>query len=467
MQKGILINRYLPDNLFNQIESYASDLVMTKTTPQTLDLSIRKADVQVCCDFLKNPYLKDTLRLYELNYGARMVQPFLGHDELIGSIEMDKATGFIESQCGYKKKSQWFAAGFYDEIYFDSVLDEIPLWKVAGKIETQLRDVYCGGKKQRTFIIQSPAHLLHTKRIYGQQNQALKNFRESAYGMNPYEGGTNALAQYLLRGRRFWSFDCVRWDRKAPWMKLIYKFRNKYLQDDKFKEWCTTHLIDSHLVLPNGDLITKDWGNNSGSGNTTGDNILGMVFMIYLAFMTFSKGDPNIMDHIFFKCFGDDVIGSDNLPISDEQLERLLRDAFASIGIEFDPFLISNDLGDHTFLGFTFKKIQEGWVPQYPTGTISKSFLYLQHNMKSEGEISKMLSLLYMSGGNGYEFYNLIRHAFIQVLMNIKGEDETDFVRVVRQHGVPEYSDVISWYLGFENSSLVFNFLPKDTFILD
>lgn len=458
MQRGSFFG-ILSEETVKLIEGWAGDLVVTKSTFRSLDISVRKMDEKPCYDFLDCPYWEQAKKQLYKDYGPKLILDgqSLTIDETIGSMDMSKAVGFIEGKAGYRKKSQWFAAGHLGEIFDDDVLAEIPVWKVVGKVETRPRKVYVLEEKQRTFVIEPVVPLFHRKRIYGGQNRALKNFKSSAYGFNPYEGGTDAMARKLIKHKRFWEWDAKKWDRKASWMRTIYDFRNSLLPYDKFKTWVTNSGIESTLVLPNGDVVWKDWGNNSGSGNTTTDNILGMIVITYLAITILFPDNPEYLEDkwLTFFAFGDDVIGADSLPCTDEQFIYAVEKAFALFGVELEPFIVDHKLHGHTFLGFTFVEIQEGWIPAYNLETIAKSFLYKAHNMREEGEITKLISLMLMSAGHGKEIYDTFRSAVVEVVFNTQSE----FVKAIRKSGVPGYYDVIDWYLGYESKNSEVNFI--------
>jgi len=443
MPKGFA-SKYVSTHNSELLEKWADDMVITKSTFETLDISVRKMDNFPLYDFTDDSEYLKACTILKDRYLEGLLCPILTLDETIVSIDRTKACGFIENQCGYRSKGDWIDAGYISEMWHDDVLKEIPLWKVAGKIESENRVTYLEDHKQRTFIIEPIGLYFHHKRIYGAQSIAMRGCFWSAYGFNPYEGGVNKLANRLMKHRRFWMWDAVRWDRKAAWMRAVYTLKNMCLPEDKFKEWVTEHNVNSHLVLPNGDLIYKTWGNNSGSGSTTVDNILGMSLIIIHALLRLSKGDPNIVDLVEAACFGDDVVGSDSINCSDEEFEKVFRETFNMYGHELDPFIVTRDIERLEFLGFRFKNLGGWYGPLYNLGTLAKSFLYSVEKISRDGEISKMLSLLMMSAGHGLEIYTVFRDALNEVIT----KSETDLAKRLARFGVPTHDEALEFYRG-------------------
>jgi hypothetical protein len=457
MKPGVY-NGLIEKMLYNRINELAGDYVITKNTKKTLDVSVRKFDMKPCYDFRQDPYYSLAVEiLAEKNAGA-LLQDSMSIEEIMQALDWKKSAGFVAGYNGYKTKHHWMTAGYLREIYdYESLIKEVPIWKVAGKQEPEERTVYTREYKQRTFIIEPVETLWHTKRLWGNQNEGLKQYWWSAYGMDPYEGGVQRMALRLLRYKRYWELDGKRWDRMAAWMQEVYLVRNTFIKGDPLKDWLTVNKISTHCVLPNGDYIFKDWGNNSGSGNTTGDNIMGMELVLIHAMLRLGNGDRQFVEEMWARCFGDDVLAGDNLNCSDEELRQSIEETFKLYGVELDPFIITHSLEGMSFLGFKLKEIIGGWIPVYDLGRLAKSFLFETHTTTPEGNINRMLSILLMVAGNGETIYNMFREAFMDVLCNAQIELTKKLLRV----GVPTYDEVISWYLGTESKSHFFFFLNE------
>lgn len=445
------LNTLIDSETLNEILALNSDLVITKSTDRTLDLSVRKMDQEPCYDFQRDPHFPRAKELLLEMYREALCQAPLSIDDTLARLDLSKSCGFVATRSGYRSKGEFFNAGHLYGILQKSICKEIPLWRVSGKIEADYRCDYVNEFKQRTFIIEPPELLFHRKRIYGNQNEGMKQHAWSMYGFNPYEGGVDRMAQTLLKHKRFWEWDAKKWDRKASWMRSIYEVRNHFVIEDDFRDWVTENGIVSVLVLPNGDVIRKRWGNNSGSGTTTGDNILGMsLIVLHMLLRLFDGDESKFKNKVEVCCFGDDVVGSDDLDVSDESLEKCIRETFALYGHELDPLKIVHSLEECSFLGFRFHKSELGWVPQYDLGVISKSFLFLKEDLDLQAQISKLMSLLIMTAGHGNETYNIFKDAVTSIVYN----SQSEFCTVIKKHGIPDYNTTMAWYLGLEDHGL-------------
>jgi hypothetical protein len=454
---------FIEPNVLARLQGLSGDYVYSRSDYKHNDASVRKMDRAPCYDFEKCPnfylafaYVSDMFREC---LKVRHMTP----QEVLETSELDKAAGFFFSQKGFKKKADVVRAGYMSRMFDPQLTSFRPLWKAVGKEEYRLREHYLLQDKQRTFIVEPFELYFHHKRIFGNQNEAIKGVGWSAYGLNPYEGGVNRMAKRLLRNPRFIMLDGKLWDRVFAIMSYIYKMRAEGVDFDSFMEWVIANNICSFVLLPNGDVIFKTWGNNSGSATTTGDNILGMALCVAHSFLNLGLL-PQQLDHIVAYLFGDDVMLSHNLPlsVSDEQIEKVFRDTFLMYGVEMDPFVSGSNLSDFTFLGFTFEKMDDHWVPKYPLDRLAFSFLHQHDKCSPEAEISKMSSLMLMSAGNGEEYFSLFRTAFMDVILNVDVAI-TKQLRLNNFAAVPSFADVVNWYCGLEGSCVVSNFLHTVT----
>jgi len=228
----------------------------------------------------------------------------------------------------------------------------------------------------------------------------------------------------------------------------------------------TNNRCKSRVVLPCGDFIEKDWGNNSGSGSTTVDNIIGMAIVLVHLFLRLGVPEHLINDMVFAYLFGDDVVMGDNVDVSDEVFTAAVVETFGLYGFILDPLVISNDLADMEFLGFKFQKIGAFWVPKYDLGTLCFGYTHGHGKMSTASEISKFASILLMSAGHGECVYNKFRNELINVLVNVNDKD-LNYLKLNDFRAIPMYNACINWYCGLEslnvdNSRFFQNFLPLE-----
>lgn len=445
------ISQYFSVDCVSFFKETRGDFVATSTTREHLLRSILKMDVEPNYKVLSHPSYGVAVDFVGSMFDFAFRQDLMSYDLILDEVVMDTSSGVIEALRGLPKKRDCVVAGLpYDE-YENPDCDEIPIWKVSGKLEIKDFESYVTNKKQRTFIIEPFGHLWQTKKYYGMQNKALKMLGWSFYGFNPYSGGTHSLGLSLDRHPRKWMFDGKGWDRGLSIMETVYRLRRTYRDNSIVLDWVDKWLINSVLQLPDGDVIYKSWGNNSGSGNTTGDNIIAMDILISLVFLHLGATVDEIKRNVFVASFGDDVVGSDSFGYSDQSLENAFRHVFTDLsGIVLDPLVITNDTENLTFLGFGFGRCRDSYVPKYDLGRLSASVLGNIKSMEPPAELNKLVSLMLMSAGNGQDVYNFFRTAVVDVINSCDHPDVHKLASCNLDVIVPSYDAVIDWYLGYE-----------------
>lgn len=436
----------------NFCKENSGDYVVSNSTESHLSASIRKVDAPVNYSFRDD---KENLvnalcfvgDMFDECFRAPNMLPY----EVLEETELKTSSGVIMAQRGLPKKGDCIRADLHNLEFPDPNLDDPVLWKVSGKVEPRTRHDYVILGKQRTFIIEPFEHLWHTKIEYGNQNKALKNKGFSAYGFNPYEGGVNRLALDLVKHKRFWMLDGKGWDRLLPHMREVYALRNKYKINTALLRWVYGNLMNSYLVCPNGDVIFKTWGNNSGSGNTTGDNILAMAITICHVFYYLGYTTEEIKSNLFVAIFGDDVVASDSFSCSDEKLKEAFDHVFTGLyGIVLDPFVIVKDITQLTFLGFTFCKFHDWYIPAYPLDKLCASAMGNVKSMNESAELGKLTSLMLMSAGHGRAVFDFFRSAVVQVIEKSDSEECTRLRSFDLDKVIPSYYTTLAWYIGWE-----------------
>jgi hypothetical protein len=422
---------------------------------KSFDTSFRKMDVAPCRSYDQHHLFERALEHTYHTYGR--VFASIGDccisntEEVMASIVMDKSSGVPWVLLGLRTKAACFSNPAF-RAYMSNWPDMIePVWKVIDKIEWYHKDDIDKGKV-RTFIIPPADFLFWQKVLYQKQNEAMKMVHTSAYGFNPYGGGTNELALKLLINPVFFMYDVSGYDRKMPIMQEVYDLRNSYLPDDlePLYKWVSHNTVHSLLIHPDGTIVLKDVGNNSGSGNTTSDNILSHD--IISNHFVLSAIEPDFENINFFvrQLFGDDCVGS--CPECDfVELERIIRSTFALYGYELDPVVISHDLTDMEFLGFRFGFRDGYWIPVYDQKRLLASFCYEIQNKRPSASLCKAYSLTVMAFGGDQETFNEMRTALAHHLDYFKSSTDPNIQSFVEM-GVPSYSDCFSFFTGLECS---------------
>lgn len=436
-----------------RILKLAGNYCYTKSTKKHLDVSVRKMDKQPCYKFLDDPYYERAFDYVKRKFEDGLTQPHMTPSEILADLDLTKAPGFFETWRGFRTKADCVLGGVLSEYMKPEMLDEVPIWKVSGKNEIKETDDYVGKFKQRTFIIEPFNMLWHDKRIFGNQSNGLKNNWWSAYGFNPYDGGVGSLWTTLSRFRRYWEWDVVGYDRIFALMAEVCKIRTSFSAPDPFTQWVTDNKIRSILVLPNGDIISKYWGNNSGSGTTTGDNIIGMSIILSHAFFRAGLNEKQVDELVHAFIFGDDVLGGDNLEFSDEFMRELFISTFALYGYTLDPLIISHSIEGMSFLGFELHEMDSHFVPKYKLPRLAFSFANaVSDSEDTEKELSKMMSLMLMSVGHGREVYDLFRLSLKQSILRSTCKMSARLMRNGLDSNIPTFDDTLAWCVGMEST---------------
>lgn len=421
-------------------------------------MSIMKMDKEAVHLYEEDPYFEQALEFVVKKIGPHFKQqPRPSSEMVMTDFPMTTSPGFPWTNLGHKTKEDALSdPGFWE---FQARMTEyVPIWRVAPKTDEWLHIDDLRKGKIRTFIIPPVHFFLAQRELFYCQNEALKEFWWSAYGFNPYYGGTNRLAQELLRNPRKIVYDVRGWDRLLPIMPKVYShLRMPYVKhpDEQLKEHVAEQTCFSTLLLPNGHLVEKDHGNNSGSGNTTTDNILAHMVILVHVLMVLFQGDEKMVEAAIARLFGDDsVLSIPECDITDEAVEEVFRRVFGMYGLELDPFVITTDLEKCEFLGFRFKQEGELWVPEYKLGRIAAAFAFSREKQNPMAQLSKMYSLMIMSAGSGEEVYNKFRAVYKNVKTQLKDTPHAASLKAWLKSPTPRYSDVINFYTGMEATSV-------------
>jgi len=422
-------------------------------TVSSVDLSIRKMDKRPTRAYKHHPYwIEAKKRVWEKYFNLFIANSSpLTTEEIVATMDRTTSAGVPWAFYGFKKKGNVMDSEYGMHIVeFKSVGTPV-VWKISPKTEW-----YPSSKldenKVRTFII-PPFHFLwYQKKIYGRQNESMKMFGFSAYGFNPYQGGVDRMAVKLLVNKYFLYYDVVGWDRLLPVLRTVYKMRNQFVGDSPDVKWVTDNVIKSTLLTPMGVLFMKWWGNNSGSGSTTNDNILGHEFIFAFTLFCIYDGDEEMVDRVVANLYGDDNMSS--LPDVPDNIEEVVRECYRCFGLELDPFYCSTSLEGCEFLGFKFTCHEGTWIPKYDTSKLMSSFCHDYEKSNVSAVISKAYTICVMCAGDfesgAFEIMqDILQHYFDAGFRKYKGN--TVF-RSYMEAGVPTRAACLSFYKGFESS---------------
>lgn len=259
-------------------------------------------------------------------------------------------------------------------------------------------------RKKSRGIFGSTFHgVIREKILYGRQNDIIHDMHQNSwikYGFVKQYGGFDTFFKSLENKSFRWESDCSGYDRKI-FLKFVYDIRNaNIINADQYQEMIdrvTSDNVNPMVLLPNGYVVRRKTGNNSGKNNTTVDNsIAHFIINIYLFLkkLVLEGAVPeeinlsDILPKVNLGIYSDDKIGSFNLEdfgwTSPEDFLSFERDVYSEFGLELkasaQAWSLDYDLGriaeKHSFLGSYagFDEFVHMYVPVPRFGKICASF---------------------------------------------------------------------------------------------
>jgi hypothetical protein len=317
-------------------------------------------------------------------------------------------------------------------------------------------------------LFQIPSfELLYSQLKFGKRiSLRLKEFHWSAYGFNPYAGGFERLARRLLKKPYRGCYDVSGWDKFLPLLKDIYQvlLKRGNIPESELEEflWMVTNTCEFLLKLNNGNVICKDYGNASGSGCTTRDNIFGHIIIfaagLYEAYLLKTGSAPplSLVHDQLVHLYGDDNVYSVDEEFSLMCDEKFLGAHLGKYGLKLKFFFggLNADLHTLSFLGASFKLKDNRWLPCYDVIRIATTMVYEQNELSLAQHLGKAFTLMVMSYPTDHfsVFYtayaNLVNSDIVQ--RNL----DDPMIRSYAFVGVPEISSIVGFYTGSEANTL-------------
>jgi hypothetical protein len=411
--------------------------------------------------YSKTPYWRAAKSMVYDTYGDlfERFSSVTSNDEVILRLNLAASGGVPWTRYGLISKRDCLNDAqfrkYLHELYANPSISK-PVWRVSGKIEWYPAEKL-DANKVRTFIV-PPFHLLwYQVKLYLGQNNSMKMFHWSAYGFNPYMGGTHNLAQRLLINKIFLFYDAVGWDRVLPVLKTVYKLRNNFGPPcEGIREWVTQNTVESFLLMAGGEIVKKEVGNNSGSGNTTNDNILAHDLIADYSLLHLFGGDSDKVESCEAALFGDDNAMSIPDPgMSYDDVEKVFREAFSHFGMELDPFHIQDTLEGVEFLGFKFHLHEGFWIPQYNQARLISSFCYdYESKLTDAKSISKSWTLTVMAAGGDRDIFEFMSRT-VQHYCDLLVDSTCPTVQAFVMLGAPQYLESVRFLSGVECGPII------------
>lgn len=413
---------------------------------------------------------EDTSRDQFYHYGIEFFSKYYGHifydsistdEEMTTMIDWTKSAGYTASFYGIRTKQELIQdSGFLESDHCLYPTKTVPITSVANKVEPkELVDIE--DDKIRHFFI-SEYHLFREQIRFGKKSSLrLKNLNWSAYGFSPFMGGAHRLATDILSKKVRFFYDVSGWDKFLPVMRdiysLIYTHSNiPAAYKDQFI-WMTKWSVSFMCCMYDGDVVLKKYGNASGSGTTTRDNIIAHIIFVaaYLSeayFIRFGELPPHfVLNQQVVKVFGDDSIISVDEDFSHVLHDGFLAGFFARYGMKL-KFLhggFDYDITKMQFLGFTFRFYNGFYIPLYDEQRLALSMIHVNEKSDTlEAYVSKVFVLTMMSFAcESYPVFKLAYDRLISSLIDNNSPVILSFREIKLSTAVLE-----GFYIGRESS---------------
>lgn len=438
------------------LDDIAGDVYyMVKPTDDNVNFSIRSLENRPKLELTSHfqiECLEQSYRFFNDQYGHLYNNGVATGEEINAYINYDKSSGYLGTFSGYRTKADIITdQAFNDWMYNNQHLSEIPIWSLTPKGEMKARsDIIVN--KIRLFKI-PPYDLLYEQIRFSKRSSIkFKMYKWSAYGFNPYSGGANTLAQNLLTMPIRFFYDLSGWDKFVPLMHAYYDIvRKNSTIPNNLKhnfEWMIRNTVNHVFKTPFGHVFMQSYGNPSGSGSTTRDNI-GMHIILVASFLIeayYSKFEkfPSValLNSQVIKIFGDDIVGSVSEDFSGILDDGFLSNFFARFGMKLKYCVVERnlDIEKMDFLGFKFRKIGNRFYPLYDIQRLATSMIYEGLDDGTlEPFISRAFTLMVMSYPS--EHFDVFKTFF---------QDICDYI-----HKAPfvDYSSTVYSYLSMRNVS--------------
>lgn len=364
-------------------------------------------------------------------------------EELYSYIDYTKSPGFPGNYFNITTKRELLSDPGYRKFCEENnhyYIPKLPVWTASPKKEFKLMEDILKDKI-RMFQI-PPFELLRSQLKFGKRiSLRLKMEKWSAYGFNPYSGGANGLAMQLLTKPWRFIYDVSGWDKFLPVMNELYSVIKQncgydewsYFEKSEF-DWMVQNTVNHILKMPDGSTYLKKYGNPSGSGCTTRDNILAHVMILsYALAEAYRKKngvmpDYSLLAQQIIYLFGDDSICAVDDEFSFICNEEFLAEVYGRFGLKLKFFVggFEEPLENLSFLGFTFKKIKKFYYPCYDVVRLASSMIYEDADtLDRSAHLSKAYVLTIMSYPT--QHFGIFNKAYKNLLDSVsKPLDETE-----------------------------------------
>nr|UOF93069.1 polyprotein [Amaranthus leaf mottle virus] len=311
--------------------------------------------------------------LYMQQKGFRQCSFITDEQIIFKALNMNAAVGALY---GGKKKD--YFEKFSDEdkanILMQSCLrlykGDLGVWNGSLKAELRCKEKILANKT-RTFTAAPLDTLLGGKTCVDDfNNQFYSKNIECCWtvGMTKFYGGWDRLLRNLPDGWIYCDADGSQFDSSlTPYLiNAVLAIRSYYMEDwdvgQQMLKNLYTEIIYTPIATPDGTIVKKFRGNNSGQPSTVVDNSLMVVLAMHYAFVKENLPYDEVENFIKFYVNGDDLIIAVH-PSKENVLDRLASH-FSSLGLNYDFTSRTRDKSELWFMSHRGIEIEGMYVPK-------------------------------------------------------------------------------------------------------
>nr|UQB75987.1 RNA-dependent RNA polymerase [Flumine Astrovirus 5] len=325
----------------------------------------------------------------------------LDFDTVVAEIDKTTSPGYPWSLCyatkgeliEEKKFRPWFDNFYKDLGKIENYPKYTSFWTSSVKAEMRPRKkaeenalrTFCASATELT-VASNKLCLDANHRFYkaGSQGRVW-----SCVGMSKFNGGWDRLARRLLKHPNGFALDVSSFDASVFRQSLldICEFRidcgNYNEEQARTLRTIYHHYTSSTIVLTNGDVVRKDTGGPSGSGNTVVDNTIHLFKILAYCWLTLApegmRSYRAFMDNVEAALYGDDNTFTCSDVVVSWFNATSIAAVCAGIGVKItaeNDVWTSQSLDKLVFLAQGFKFVEKTWwVPVPETNKVLSAML--------------------------------------------------------------------------------------------
>lgn len=342
-----------------------------------------------------------------------ILSPYMGkaHVKSLYDIDVPRntSTGELGKMLGYRDKLQALTRAphlVYEFLEYGPKDNIIPIFSESQKVDELLPMEKLVEGRYRTFIIPDFVVWAAMTMMFKDMDVKLRMFPGFAVGYNKFGGGFQRLVSWLFgtwgEVPSFFREGDMKWfDRSVTLLlaimvacvrEMCYAPGNAWAEERTF--YFTMLSYSCVRRLPDGRLVYKDDGINSGVPTTSSDGCLVHLFADCYSWMRANNDPRKYLQHVLLLCYSDDEIRRMRRSEEVDRFSAVLKESYKELGLTMKDWKDVPIIEGLTFLGSTFRTIDDRLVPVYEdTDKVIDSLSQPKGNYTLDQEFGRVLSL--------------------------------------------------------------------------